>query len=403
MLGASQGIGAVVLHADVSPQDHSDDLYQPRTTRKIESNDAETTNNDQFSSSRMRRGYTLFVAAGHEALSHAEQVRDQNKFPDEFSVAGGYSQTWSFGPYTLAPGDTVHIVIAEGAAGLSREMNYQVGNTWFRSVALGENPTLVMADGSTTTNADDYKNSWVYSSRDSLMETFRKARYLYKHNYDLEDMVPPEPPQTFNVESQGNRIYLTWADNAETHPNFEGYRIYRAKGQIDSTYYLLADLNENDGTTTNEYSDVSAERGQLYFYYIVAYDDGSTNSLNPGVPLHSSPFYTRTNKGASMKKPPAESVAGILIVPNPYILSNNSLQYIGEKNSIKFWNLPEKCEINVFTERGDKIFSYDHEGSGVASWDLMTSSRQIIVSGVYIATFEIPDGEKAIRKFVVIR
>jgi len=409
MLGASQFMGAVVLHADVSPADHSDDIYQPRTTQKIESNDPETTNNDQFSSARMERGYTLFVGAGHEELSQAEQVKQQGQFPDQFSVAGGYSQTWSFGPYTMAPGDSVRIVVAEGAAGLNRKMNLKVGNTWFRHVALGETPTAEMPDGSMMTItsealANEYKNSWVYSGRDSLMETFRRARHLYKNGLDMGSMTPPEPPQSFEVTSQGNRIYLTWAENAsQTHPNFEGYKIYRAKGQVDSTYYEIADLNLSDGNLAHEFSDMTAERGQLYFYYIISYDDGTTNTLEPGTPLHSSPFYTRTNKGASMLKPPAEGIDNVVIVPNPYVISNETLQYVGEKNSIKFWNLPAACTINIFTERGDKIYTYEHAGSGVASWNLMTSSRQIIVSGVYIATFETPDGDKSIQKFVVIR
>ena len=407
-LGASQFMGAVVLHADTSPADPTDDVNQPTTTRKIESNDAETTANNQFSSSRMERGYTEFVSAGHEDISHAEQVKSQNQFPDQFSTAGGYSQTWSFGPYTMAPGDTVRIAWAECAAGLSHEQNIKIGQNWYNAYALGESVDATAADGSSMTvnaaNADDYKNEWVYSSLDSLLETFRRARFLYKNNLALGNTAPPDPPQTFEVVSQGSRIYLSWSENSELdRANFEGYKIFRAKGKYDSTYYEIADLNFTDGNLVNEFSDVTAERGQLYFYYIIAYDDGSTNVLEPGVPLHSSPFYTRTNKGASMLKPPAEGVDGITIVPNPFIISNTALQYIGEQNSIKFWNLPERCEINVYTERGDKIYTYEHEGSGVATWNLLTASRQIIVSGVYIATFETPDGEKAIRKIVIIR
>ncbi|MCF7826187.1 MAG: hypothetical protein K9N29_06000 [Candidatus Marinimicrobia bacterium] len=404
MLGASQFMGTVVLHADTSPDDSNDDIYQPSTTQKINSDGAETTSNNQYSSARMETGYTEWLSAGHEEKSQSEQVKAQNQFPDLFAPSGGYSSSWSFGPYTMAPGDTIRIAWAEAAAGLSREMNFKVGNTWFKSEALGESPTMELPDESITTNADDYKNAWVYTGVDSLMETFRRARLIYKNGLSLGNATPPDPPQTFEVTSQGNRILLSWDDNAETTcPNFEGYKIFRAKGQYDSTYYELADLNYTDGNLLNEYSDMSAERGQLYFYYIISYDDGTTNDLDPGVPLHSSPFYTRTNKGASMLKPPAEGIENVMIVPNPYVISNNSLQYIGEPNSIKFWNLPAACTINIFTERGDKIYTYTHEGSGVASWDLLTSSRQIIVSGIYIATFETPGGDKAIRKFVVVR
>jgi hypothetical protein len=68
-----------------------------------------------------------------------------------------------------------------------------------------------------------------------------------------------------------------------------------------------------------------------------------------------------------------------------------------------FVNLPNECKIKIFTERGDLIYEMDHAGSGDRRWDLITSSRQIVVSGVYIATFEDPDGNMVYRKFVVIR
>jgi len=107
----------------------------------------------------------------------------------------------------------------------------------------------------------------------------------------------------------------------------------------------------------------------------------------------------------------------IRVVPNPYNIRNRSLQYVGEYNKIMFLNLPAACKIRIFTERGDLIYTIDHEGSGDARWDLITSSRQIVVSGVYIAHFEVPEdikdintgellipkGESTYRKFVIIR
>jgi len=43
-----------------------------------------------------------------------------------------------------------------------------------------------------------------------------------------------------------------------------------------------------------------------------------------------------------------------------------------------------------------------YNGSGDEAWNSITSSRQIIVSGLYIAHFDMPDGN-AIRKFTVVR
>jgi len=190
--------------------------------------------------------------------------------------------------------------------------------------------------------------------------------------------------------SQGDRISLSWdSSDDEGESWFEGYRIYRAQGdRYDSTYIEIADLNKTDGTLSNEYFDLSAVRGQSYYYTIIAYDDGSRNTIEPGIPLYSSPHLTRTNSAASLKKPASDDMSEIRVVPNPYNISNVNYQYSGEPNKIMFVNLPNECKIKIFTERGDLIYEADHIGSGDRRWDLITSSRQIVVSGVYIATFE---------------
>jgi len=37
------------------------------------------------------------------------------------------------------------------------------------------------------------------------------------------------------------------------------------------------------------------------------------------------------------------------------------------------------------------------------TWNSITSSRQVITSGLYIAHFETPEGENAIQKFIIVR
>ncbi|MBN2572267.1 MAG: hypothetical protein JXA68_09075, partial [Ignavibacteriales bacterium] len=67
--------------------------------------------------------------------------------------------------------------------------------------------------------------------------------------------------------------------------------------------------------------------------------------------------------------------------------------------------IPGRCKIQIFTELGELIYTIDHtDGSGDASWRSVTQSNQVIVSGVYIAVITNSDtGEKAIKKFVIIR
>lgn len=430
-LGSTQFVGIVALHADVDvnqdPNDpNSDDINQPFTSVKIESNDQTTTNNDQFSETRMKDEYNRFCAFGYPEKSQAEEVGDGYPNIDADVGGGGYSQAIAFGPYTMAPGDSVRIVLAECVAGLDRATAHKVGQNWYKAQIDGESVSVDMPDPDDPNHplitktitkdggANDYKNAWVYTGKDSLLKTFRNAMNLWNNGLDLGDQQPPDPPSTFMVESQGNRIFLSWTNNAESHERFEGYKIYRALGEIDSTYHEIADLSISNDSLANEYSDYTAFRGQSYYYYIVSYDNGTTNN---GVPLHSSPFWTRTNKGAYLLKPPSDTMEDIRVVPNPYNIRNRSMQYVGESNKIMFLNLPAACKIRIFTERGDLIYTMDHEGSGDARWDLITSSRQIVVSGVYIVHFEvmddihdvttgellIPKGKSTYRKFVIIR
>lgn len=426
-LGSTQFVGVVTLHADDGVNTIIDDLEQPATSVKIESNDAATTSNDQFSEARMKDEYNRFCAFGYPEKSQAEEVGAGYANTDAGVGGGGFSQAIAFGPYRMEPGDSVRIVLAECVAGISRKKGLEVGRNWYK-VKKGEtitaempnpddeNHNLITKTISTESGANEYKDAWVYTGKDSLLNTFRRAKNLWGNGLDLEEQVPPDPPSSFEVESQGNRIYLKWADNAESHPRFEGYKIYRAQGNFDSTYYEIADLNLSDGTLVNEFSDYTASRGQGYYYYITSYDNGTETN---GIPLHSSPFWTRTNKGAYLLKPPSATINDIRVVPNPYNIRNSTLQYVGktEQNKIMFLNLPEKCKIRIFTERGDLIYTIDHEGSGDSRWDLITSSRQVVVSGVYIAHFEVPEdikdnatgdviihkGESTYKKFIIIR
>jgi hypothetical protein len=94
----------------------------------------------------------------------------------------------------------------------------------------------------------------------------------------------------------------------------------------------------------------------------------------------------------------------IRVVPNPYNARAAKLQYLGEPDKIMFLNVPGECTIKIYTERGDLIKTIEHlNGSGDESWNSNTDYGQVVVSGLYIAVFETPDGRRAIRKFVIIR
>jgi len=287
-LGASQFAGVVTLHADMSATNNIDDPYQPKTTVYIQSDDQATANNDQYNATRMQDEYLRLIAAGHPNNSHAEEVG--TGYADVFAD-GSYSQGMGYGPYTMAPGASIRIVLAEGVDGLSRANNTLIGDTWFRNVN-GDSLTMLLPDGSTTLDPDEYKNTWVYTGKDSLIRTFKQAKQLFDDDYALPQ--PPPPPAIFEVISSNDRILLFWDNNAETSPGFAGYKLYRAEWHFETDYQEIFACGQGTANLTlvNSYVDSILEDSTYYFYYITAFDDGSANN---GIPLESSKFWTRTN------------------------------------------------------------------------------------------------------------
>ena len=180
--------------------------------------------------------------------------------------------------------------------------------------------------------------------------------------------------------------------------------------KADTVYERIATLPAG----TNQYDDTEALRGPNYFYYIV-----SLASSQPGDTLVSSLFYTRTNLGAQLKRQPGTKLEAIRVVPNPYNIRGSRTLDLGYGlERIAFLDIPALCKIKIYTERGDLIQEINHDdGSGDEYWDLVTFSRQTVVSGIYIAYFEVTQdyhdsntgellykkGDNIIRKFVVIR
>lgn len=424
-LGAAQFVGVVTLHADTSPSDNSDDIQQPSTTWFITSDDPTTSGNDQYNETKSINEYTNYMTVGHPDQSQAEIVGSgfANQFndPRTGSNPGGTSQGIGFGPYTLAPGDSIRIVLAEGAAGLSREMCYVIGQNWKNDVH-----TDIFPDGSDLQNhmvsnynrgsgKNLYKNSWVFTGADSIIKTFKRAKYNFELMQSGQSLPEtPQPPSIFNVTSGGDRIIIDWTNEPESGAGFDGYNLYRLKFKPDTTLFSynvsqgeLNPLDESIATIwelslgQNSYEDLSAERGFDYFYFLEAFDNGT----NDDKVLNSSKFFTITNKAASLKRPAGENFEDIRVVPNPFHISARDFQYgVSAPDRLMFLNIPPVCTIRIFTERGDLIETIEHtDGSGDEAWNSITSSRQLIVSGLYIAHFEDPEGGSAVRKFTVIR
>ena len=414
-LGAAQFLGVITLHADKSVTEHVDDPAQPFTTMEVGSDDPWTSNNSQYNAQQMSQEYQVVMSAGRPPLSHAARVGDGAA--DLYGgTPGGYSTAHGFGPYTLAVGDSIHIVLAEGVSGLDRKSCYDIGARW-----LANEGNFPLPSGGTTNDRNKYKNAWVFTGRDSIIRTFENAQENYRNSFDIPHA--PPPPEQFEITSGGDRIILEWEANAEnwvgSHGNkFAGYRIYRAIQIPDTMYDLIYACGQ--GTENPEivhrFDDKTARRGFDYYYYITSVDDGST----PDGVLESSKFYTMTSEPAFLRRPPGRKLDKVRIVPNPYNIRARELQFGKDagKDRILFVNLPPFCKINIYTERGDLVVTLNHDdGSGDEAWNSVTSYRQVVVSGVYIAYIEVTEdytdddtgeiifkkGDSIIKKFVIVR
>jgi hypothetical protein len=105
-------------------------------------------------------------------------------------------------------------------------------------------------------------------------------------------------------------------------------------------------------------------------------------------------FWTLTTVPATLQRPAANAMDEIRIVPNPYNIKGRVIQY-GDKfqyDRIAFYGLPPVCKLRIFTERGDLIWERDHTiGTGDELWNSLTSSGQVVASGIYILHVEVSE------------
>jgi hypothetical protein len=301
-LGAAHFVGVVTLHADRSAADDSDYAGQPSTMRHFGSDEFETSGNDPFNIVRMLREYNVMASgrlSRHAFIVHPEGDFENQTTGPSLGTPGGFSNTFGYGPYTIGPGESIRIVFAEAASGLSREQAVKIGRAYKDSGS--DDNAFITVDGVSMT-----KNQWALTSRDSLFHTFRRA--LSNHESGFSIPKSPLPPSIFEVTSGGDRIVLSWdVYDDPSAPAITGFEIYRARGRVDSTYHLIHSADP----TEREFHDTTPVRGLQYFYYIVSVGDPASNTgtgMTPSGALRSNRYYTQTYDPAFLRRPAGRPV-----------------------------------------------------------------------------------------------
>jgi len=429
-LGSPQFVAVGILHVDQSATNHSDNVNQPFLLG-WHASDAVIGISDQLGQQDpvgQRRLYdfltgTAYPTAGNGGTDRFWETYTGGNILDKkspFTIhndVGGTSIWCSYGPFDLQPGDSVKIVEVEAVNGISRTKCEEIGRRWLRAYKnSADTGPFTLPNGTTTNNKDEYKNKWFYTGMDSILLTVSRAKRCYDLQYQIPQ--PPLPPPKFEVNSGGDRISLSWSPSpSESEAGFVGYKIFRAIGKPDTIFQEIFNCPKG----IYAYDDVTPVRGFAYYYYLLAYNDGTNNSAgvaNPTGALYSSRFYTKTTEPAYLRRQMGRALKDIRVVPNPFNAKASNMQFADEQNKIMFYNIPGQCVIKIYTERGDLIQTLKHtNGSGDHAWNSLTSSRQTVASGIYIAYIEVTEdirdmntneliwkkGESTTRKILVVR
>ncbi len=133
------------------------------------------------------------------------------------------------------------------------------------------------------------------------------------------------------------------------------------------------------------------------------YKNYSATGLNQGRPMYEWTISDiRTVKDS--KDALAEALNMINIVPNPYY-AYSEYEEGRLDTKVKIVNLPEVCEVKIFTSNGKLVRSYKKDSPVTfIDWDLNNHQRVPVASGVYLIHVNVPEiGQRVLKAYIGVR
>lgn len=369
--------------------------------------------------------------------------------PSTLQQPGNRNFMISSGPYKkIAPGDSVNVVFAIVAA---KKFGSQAA-----SFDTEEQKTNLYANADWALRAyhgEDRNRNGILDPGEDNDRNGKITRYIL-----------PSPPNSpfVKVVPSSNKVDIYWDKNAEESvdpisgkKDFEGYRLYRSSAGYDLTssqndigslvQLAVFDSTGNTsgfntgfnavkldapatfpGDTVNYYYKYTLDNllnGWQYLFTVTAFDKSDEEIRTESLESSLIANLVRVVPGTP---PTSEDDVEIGVYPNPYY-GNAYWDGTSERlRKIYFYNLPEYCEITIYTLSGDVVKTITHEpglggseikwfgnfsssqnqifSGGEHAWDLISNDDQAIATGLYLYTVKnSKTGKIKSGKFLIIK
>jgi hypothetical protein len=274
----------------------------------------------------------------------------------------------SVGPYDLAPGAQVRIVIGEAVNGIPQNVAIQ---------GLSQQSRLT-------------------AGLDSLRRTIDRAKALVDNDFRVGYVPPRAPgirilpsPATQSITIDWDPVEDNWVNPLDPSINFREYRVYRSSRSFIGPFQQLAiirpgraiDISQYYDAINNKwiYNDRNISLGAEYYYAVTSVDARGVESW----------MTNRNETGVSAVRPPTTNTLDVKVFPNPFKLASG-FPNRNQDNDIIWTNIPAKCTIRVYTASGELVVELRHDNplSGQAVWSQLSDARQRPAPGIYFWTVD---------------
>ncbi len=374
-----------------------------------------------------------------------------------YGPASNWLQLMSVGPFrSLEPDSSMTYTMAFVCGKQLREFTQNQSLTILSTEASQKELRDHFTRAKATYLGEDNEENGVYTPEKDI-----------NNNGKLDRFVLPEPPEDPKVKivAGDKKATIYWSNNAESsidpitrEKDFEGYKIYSSKigddlkpnftdarnliGQWDSTgndvgfnngfdLIRLAQPKTFEGDTNKyhyAYTMNNLSNGWQYLFIVTAFDRGNKNlNLEPLESSFSGNDF-RVFSGSNINNFTKEDQnTKVGIYPNPYSTSAAWDGTTSRTKKLYFYNLPQSCEITIYTTSGDVIANFKHDANtysgegnawferlsdreklvmtgGEHAWDLLSDSKNQITQGIYMYSVkDLQSGIVQTGNFAVIK